>query len=109
MSKPKERVYFCENEEEWIELLNFLQEDERNHWRAGSRPIYSDRVSIPYQKKLADVIFVDEEREMTFSNIRYAKWWVEVNPKIDYKVYWVKDLKKAKSLAARVKPNLPTI
>lgn len=109
MKRPKEKVYFCENEEEWIELFKFLQEDKWNRWASGSRPICSGRITIPYQKEEADIIFLDEEHEMTFSSIDYAKRWIRAHSGTDYEVYWVKDLKKAKNLAARVKPNLPTI
>lgn len=110
MSRPRERVYFCENEKEWLELALYLQQDERTHWRVTSRPIgKSGRLTIEYKEGQVEVVFVEKDGEMSHSSIDYAKRFIQEHTGVDFEVYWVKDWRRAKKMMAVSKPNLPIL
>lgn len=110
MKRRKEKVYFCKNEEEWLELALYLQQDERIHWRSTSRPMSrSGRLTIEYKKGEVEVVFVEKDGEMSHSSIDYAKRYIQQHTGVNFEIYWVKDWRRAKKMMAVSKPNLPTI
>ncbi len=110
MERRKEKVYFCNNEEEWLELSLYLQQDERTHWRTTSRPIRrGGQPTIEYKEGEVEVIFVEKDGNMSHSSIDYAKRYIQQHTGMDFEIYWVKYWRGAKKVMAVSKPNLPTI
>lgn len=92
MAKLKEQVYLCQNEQEWLYILQQLNKDKRSRWLHGEPPLVNGIPPLSYQKGYRDVIFYDSAQRLSHADIEYAENIQKKDPKTKYIIQWVKDL-----------------